>query len=50
VRGFQQDDVAQTFVIVLRFVTQGECGYELVQPFWAGLALPPEYDIRIRVE
>mgnify|MGYP005848471021 CR=1 FL=1 len=50
VRGFQQDDVARTFVIVLRFVTEGECGYELVQPFWVGLTLPRDYDIRIRVE
>jgi hypothetical protein len=50
VRGFEQDDVARTFVIVLRFVTEGECGYELVQPFWVGLSLPRDYDIRIRIE
>jgi hypothetical protein len=50
VRGYQQDDVARTFVIVLRFATEGECGYELVQPFWIGLSLPQDYDVRVRLE
>ena len=45
-----RDDAAHTFTIRLRFVTTGECGYELVQPFWIGLEGMSDYDIRIGVE
>jgi hypothetical protein len=33
---YQQDDAARTLSITLQFVTEGDCNYELVRPFWIG--------------
>ena len=45
-----RDDAARTLVIRLRFVTEGDCPYELVRPFWIGLDGVTDYDISIEVE
>jgi hypothetical protein len=50
VLAFTRDDAAQTFTITLRFVTEGDCPYDLVSPFWAGLPGLADYDIHITVE
>lgn len=45
----QRDDTARTFTIQLRFVTDGDCAYELVRPFWVGLDGLGEYNIQFVV-
>jgi hypothetical protein len=45
----ERDDVARTFIITLRPITEGECPYELVRPFWVGLDTVSDYDIRVRL-
>ncbi len=45
-----RDDDAGTIVIRLRFVTEGDCPYELVRPFWIGLGGVADYAIEIAVE
>lgn len=44
------DPTARTFTVRLRFVTAGDCPYELVRPFWIGITGYNEYDIRLIVE
>ena len=46
----QRDDAAKTLTIHLRFVTEGDCNYELVQPFWMGLDGVQDYDIEVLME
>jgi hypothetical protein len=46
----QRDDEAKTLMIHLRFVTEGDCNYELLQPFWIGLDGMQEYEIGVEVE
>lgn len=43
----QRDDTARRLTIRLRFVTEGDCNYELVQPFWIGLEGVQDYAIEI---
>lgn len=45
----RRDDVAMIYVVRLRLVTQGNCDYELVRPFWIGLDGVSDYDVRIVV-
>jgi hypothetical protein len=45
----ERDDAAKTLLIRLRFVTEGECDYELLRPFWIGLREAGDYQIRIEV-
>jgi hypothetical protein len=45
-----QDDAAKSLQIRLRFVTEGDCNYELLRPFWIGLDGVSDYEIRIEVE
>ncbi len=45
-----RDDDAKTIAIRLRFVTEGDCPYELVRPFWIGLYGVTDYAIEITVE
>jgi hypothetical protein len=45
-----RDDVARTYVVSLRLVIEGGCGYDLVRPFWIGLSGLAGYDIRLRVQ
>ena len=46
----QQDTAAKFMFIRLKFVTEGDCNYELVRPFWIGLDGVSDYEIRIEVE
>ena len=46
----RQDDAAQTLTIRLDFVTEGDCNYELVRPFWIGLDDVTDYTIQLEVE
>jgi hypothetical protein len=46
----QQDDAAKALTIRLRFVTEGDCPYELVRPFWVGLDGVQDYQIEMVVE
>jgi|FLYN01.1.fsa_nt_gi hypothetical protein len=46
----QRDDAAKTLTIRLRFVAEGDCNYELVQPFWIGLDGVQGYEIEVEVE
>jgi len=45
-----RDDAAQVYRLRLRFVTEGDCNYELLRPYW--VAVPPElaaYDFQIEI-
>ena len=50
VLGVERDDSARTLTIRLHFVTEGDCPYELVRPFWIGLDGVSDYDIQIEVQ
>jgi hypothetical protein len=45
-----RDDRAKTLLIRLRFVTEGDCPYELIRPFWIGIDGVTDYGIQIEVE
>jgi hypothetical protein len=45
-----RDDAARTLFIFLRLVTEGDCDYELVQPFWITLKGLTDYQIQFVVE
>jgi hypothetical protein len=45
-----KDDNAKTLLMRLKFITEGGCSYELVRPFWIGLAGVPDYAIEFIVE
>jgi len=42
---FERDDSAKTIVIRLAFITEGDCDYELVRPFWLGIPHAADYEI-----
>jgi hypothetical protein len=42
-----RDDRAKIFHIQLRFITEGDCPYELVRPFWIGISNASDYEITI---
>lgn len=44
-----RDETAQVTTFRLRFITEGDCDYELVRPFWVALAAHPDDDIRFEV-
>jgi hypothetical protein len=46
----ERDDDARTFTIVLKFITEGACPYELVRPFWIGVHGISDYQISLVVE
>lgn len=49
VLGIDRSDPAKTFTIRLKFVTEGDCNYELLRPFWIGLDGIPDYVVVILV-
>jgi hypothetical protein len=49
VLGIDRDDDIKQLLIRLRFVTEGDCNYELVRPFWIGLDGVLDYEIDIEV-
>jgi hypothetical protein len=50
VLGFLQDDTQRRFSILLRFMTEGDCNYELLRPFWIELEGLANYDIQITLQ
>lgn len=46
---YQQDDANRRLIIVLRFVTEGTCDYQLLRAYWIGLDGLTGYDIQIVV-
>jgi hypothetical protein len=50
VTGIEVDDEQKKFTMRLRFVTEGDCNYELVRPFWVGLNSVTDYEISLVVE
>lgn len=44
----ERDDTARTLTLTLRFVTEGDCPYELVRPFWIGLDRANDYEITVK--
>lgn len=50
VQNVQRDDTARTLFIFLRLVTEGDCAYELVRPFWIGISGASGYDVQFIVE
>ncbi len=47
---FERDDDAQTINLRLRFITEGDCPYELVRPFWVSLPQASGFDVSILAE
>jgi hypothetical protein len=47
VLGFQREDENRRLALEVRFVTEGDCNYELVRAFWIGIADMPGYEIVI---
>jgi len=50
VQSVKRDNVQKQEAIQLRFVTEGDCPYELVQPFWIAVPQSADYTIRIEVQ
>ena len=46
----QRDDAGRRISIDLRFTTDGDCNYELVQPFWVGIPDAADYEVSITVQ
>jgi hypothetical protein len=46
---YQQDDANRRLIIVLRFVTEGTCDYQLLRAYWIGIDGLPGYDVQIVV-
>ena len=47
VTGFFRNDDAQTILMSVRFIIEGDCPYELVQPFWVGFDNAAGHEITI---
>jgi len=45
----ERDDSKRQISIRLQFITEGDCNYELVRPFWVGIPDAQAYDIHIEV-
>jgi hypothetical protein len=50
VLSFTRDDAAQSINLQLRFVTEGNCDYELVRAFWISLENATNYQIDVQVD
>jgi hypothetical protein len=48
--GMSRDDAAKQVTIRARFIVDGDCGYELVRPFWLALDRVTDYAVDIQVE
>lgn len=47
VTGFVRNDDARTILMSVRFTIEGDCPYELVQPFWVGFDHAAGHEITI---
>jgi hypothetical protein len=50
VRGLLVDEATRSVTVNLAFITEGDCNYELVRPFWIGISGVPDYAITMVVE
>jgi hypothetical protein len=50
VENVRRDDTARTLFIFLKLVTEGDCTYELVRPFWIGLTNVSNYEVQFTVD
>lgn len=50
VESFQRDDSARSLVIFLKLVTEGDCNYELVRPYWIAIDNALGYDVELIVD
>ena len=50
VQNVLRDDAQKQEAIQLQFVTEGDCPYELVQPFWIALPQSADFDVQIVVQ
>jgi len=50
VQNVQRDDTQRQVTIQLQFVTEGDCPYELLQPFWIAVPQSTGYNIQIEVQ
>lgn len=46
---YQQDDANQRLIIVVRFITEGTCNYQLLRAYWIGVDGLAGYDVQIVV-
>lgn len=49
IRAVTRDDAARVVAFVVDFVTAGDCGYDLLRPFWLALDGITDYDVIIDV-
>lgn len=47
---YGRDDTAKKITLKLKFITEGDCPYDLVRPFWVSIPGAQGYDIQIQVE
>jgi hypothetical protein len=45
-----RDDAARSLRLAFRFITEGDCPYELVRPLWIAVSQAADYDISLVVE
>lgn len=50
IQNVRRDDTARTLFIFLKLNVEGDCTYQLVRPFWIGLAGITDYEIQFVVE
>ena len=50
IQNIQRDDIQKQEAIQLQFITEGDCPYELVQPFWIALPQSEGYSIQLDVQ
>lgn len=50
VTGFFRDDDRKTILMQVKFITEGNCNYELVRPFWIGLENAAGHEITFVIE
>jgi hypothetical protein len=50
VQAIQRDDIQQQETIHLQFVTEGDCPYELLQPFWIAIPQSAGFNVQVDVQ
>ena len=50
IEAYERHEAARQVSLHLRFVTEGDCPYELVRPFWVSIPQAAGYDIHIEVQ
>lgn len=47
---FERDTAQQRIMLELAFITQGDCPYELIRPFWIALDQAQDFDITLQMK